>query len=326
MVGKLTPDTVLSCSRLPSVMGVSPWSTPNDELAKTFDALQGKPPKEWSPGEAADWGNRLEPIVLETMVERLGLDTLYIPTDFYRAPEGIELNASLDGVGSMLYPGSRVIVETDPAKGIYVMGGAGAITLDGPGVLESKITNSRPEEEPAAYRGPIQLQGCMLCTGYNWGAVGVLYRGIELRIFVYPRDPDVLIRIAETVADFERRKLGPDWYPPVSSADAARAWSKGEDDAPPVQLDREAIDLIDDIMVAKQVMATAEATVDAAQAALMEMMGNHIEGQAVDVDGTRYRVRWPMRHYKAQPSKTTPAKDAYSIRLKTLDIKAFDPD
>jgi len=35
----------------------------------------------------------------------------------------------------------------------------------------------------------------------------------------------------------------------------------------------------------------------------------------------RYKVSWPMRHYKASPEKITPAKEAYSIRQSTLTIK-----
>lgn len=321
MVGKLTPMTELSCSRLPAVMGLSPWSTPNDELAKTFDALQGKPDPVWTAGEAADWGNLLEPVVLEQIVQRLGLDILLTPNEPFPAPGGLALNASLDGIGSMLHRGDRLIVETDPTKGIYVMGGMDRIVLDGPGVLESKCADSAPEDEPAPYRGPIQLQGCMICSGYNWGAIGVLYRGRELRVFVYPRDPDMCIRIAEVVEDFERRKHGPDWYAPVSTADAARTYARAEDDAPAIELDRSFIDMVDDIKTAEEVIKAAEKAKEAATLAIMEAMGNHTEAHAVDADGTSYRIRWPMRHYKAQPEKITPAKDAYSIRLKTLDIR-----
>lgn len=321
MVGKLTPMTELSCSRLPAVMGLSPWSTPNDELAKTFDALQGKPDQDWSPSEAADWGNLLEPIVLQQVVDRLGLDILLLPKEPFPAPGGLALNASLDGIGSLLHKGGRMIVETDPAKGIYVMGGMDRIVLDGPGVLESKCADSAPEDEPALYRGPIQLQGCMICSGYNWGAIGVLYRGRELRIFVYARDPEVCIKISEVVEDFERRKHGPDWYAPVSTADAARTYATGEEDAPAIDLDMSFIDLVDDIKTAEEVIKAAEKAKEAATLAIMEAMGNHTEARAVDADGTPYRIRWPMRHYKAQPEKISPAKDAYSIRLKTLDIR-----
>lgn len=322
MVGKLTPDTVMSCSRLPAILGLSPYASPNDELARTIDALEGRS-STWAGTEAAEWGNRLEPVILETMSDRLGLDVLHIPTTPYAAPDGIQLNASLDGVGAMAHPNLTLRVTTDPIKGIYVVG-ATELVLRGPGVLESKLTNSAPEDEPAAHRGPIQLQGCMLCTGYEWGAIGVLYRGTELRVFVYQRNEERIAEIIAAVADFERRKQGPDWYPPVSTADAAKTWSNAEPDAPPVTLPVDAVDLIDDLMVARQTIKAAEEIAEATQAALMEMLGNHVEGIATDRDGTVYRVRWPSRTYKPQPAKQTPAKAGYTVRQKTLDVRVLE--
>jgi len=163
----------------------------------------------------------------------------------------------------------------------------------------------------------------MMCTGFNWGAVCVLYRGIELRLFVYPRLQHINDQITDAVTQFERRKLGPDWYPPVSAADAAKTWATAEEDAPPVKLGIDAAALVDDILTARQLIKTSEETLDAASAALMEMLGNHTEAIVTDSDGSSYRVRWPIRKYKAQPAKTTPAKEAYQIRLKTLDIKSL---
>lgn len=319
MVGKLTPMTSLSCSRLPAVLGLSPYSTANDELAKTVDALAGKAPAEWTPNESADWGNRLEQVILDEVAKRLYLDTLLFPTEPFFAKE-INLAASLDGIGHSLNA-IRHSFATDEEKGIYVMTPTGEITVSGPGVLESKLTSESPEIEPAAHRGPIQLQGCMICSGYTWGAIGVLYRGTELRVFVYPRDEDMCARIAEAVDEFDKRKLGPDWYPPTSTADAARVWQRVEEDAPPINLPQSAVELIDEILVAKEVIKASEEIVDDRQAQLMEMLGNHETGFATDSDGTQYRVRWPSRTYKAQPEKIVPAKEAYTIRLKSVDIK-----
>jgi predicted phage-related endonuclease len=320
MVGKLTPITQLSCSRLPSVMGYSPWKTPNDELAETLDALDGKPPKEWNGNEATRWGDRLEPVILAEVAQRLGV-MLEQPTVPYPAPDGLALNASLDGIGHPMDEPFEVV--TDPDRGIYVIG-ADRVVIDGPGVLESKLTQNQPEDEPAAYRGPIQIQGCMLCAGLTWGAIGVLYRGIELRVFVYPRSQAVIDQITDAVTQFEQRKADRAWYPPVSSADAAKTWATPSESAPPIDLPEDALDLIDDILTAKQVRTVAEETIDAAQATLMEMLGNAIMGVAIDNDGTTYVVRWPVRKYKAQPAKTSPAKEAYQVRQKTLDIKVID--
>lgn len=321
MVGKLTPEDVLSCSRLPAIMGLSPYSTPNDELAKSIDALDGKF-KTWDGNEATRFGNLLEPVILAQMMERLRLDTFIAPTTPFSAPNGVALNASLDGVGAP-GPQTTIRIKTDVDRGIYLIG-CDELAITGPGVLESKLTSAPPEDEPAAHRGPIQLQGCMLCSGYEWGAIGVLYRGVELRIFVYRRDDSVISQIVDLCADFERRKTSLDWYSPVSTSDAANVWNKADDSAPPIELIPDTIDLMEDILTAKEIIKAAEETIDQCSAALMEAIGNHLEATATDEDGTKYRVRWPMRNYKAQPEKITPAKEAYQKRAQTLEIKVVE--
>ncbi len=66
MVGKLTPNDILSCSRLPAVLGFSKFRTANDELKVSIDALHGKEP-EFISNEAMEWGNRLEKDILKPM-------------------------------------------------------------------------------------------------------------------------------------------------------------------------------------------------------------------------------------------------------------------
>ncbi len=97
----------------------------------------------------------------------------------YKHPD-IALACSLDGVGY----GTGQEIYSDPDKGIFVVG-QDSIVLDGPGVLEAKVTKTMPEDTPHLARGPIQLQGQMLVTGHKWGAVCVLYQGIELRVFLF---------------------------------------------------------------------------------------------------------------------------------------------
>jgi len=318
MVGKLTPNTELSCSRLPAVMGYSPWATANDELAITVDAMLGIE-REWNGNETIDWGNTLEPVILNAAASRLGLE-LEIPTLPFPAPKGVALNASVDGI--VRPTGEVFTLVTDPARGIYVIG-ADQVTIDGPGVLESKLTGSPPEDEPAAYRGPLQIQGCMLCTGCSWGAVAVLYRGIELRIFVYPRNENLIAEILQTVNDFEFRKHGPEWYPPVNRADAVKIWGRGQDELLVLPLPDGAGKVIADLLKAKERIAEDEAIVEANSTVIMEMMGNHTQANLTMPDGSACRVKWPMRRYKAQPEKVTPAKPAHEIRLKSLDIKVM---
>jgi hypothetical protein len=43
--GKLTSDEIMTGSTSSAVMGVNPWSTPNDALQTAFDSVLGKPRK-----------------------------------------------------------------------------------------------------------------------------------------------------------------------------------------------------------------------------------------------------------------------------------------
>lgn len=313
MVGKLTPDTEMSCSRLPALLGMSPWSTRNDELAKSFDALQGKPPAPWEGNETTHWGNLLEPLILEQAVDRIGSCDLIVPDTPFPASD-LALNASLDGIIEMH---GEVTIEHDPSKGLYVMDGE-TITLSGRGILEAKSTRGEPETEPAPYRGPVQLQGCMICTGYQWGCVAVLYKGSELRLFFYKRNQEMIDRISDHVMDFEARKHGPDWYAPTSSADAAKTWARVDDAAPPVELPADLEPALQTLLDAKKTKQVADDLIDTAQKQIMEALGNHQEGYLAG-----HKIRWPMRNYKAQPEKVVPAKEAYSIRQSSLTIKAL---
>ncbi len=60
-IGKITSDLMLSCSRLPALMGMSPYETPSDLLRSVTDAhAAGDNYKrdERVPSEAAHWGNQ----------------------------------------------------------------------------------------------------------------------------------------------------------------------------------------------------------------------------------------------------------------------------
>lgn len=200
MVGKVTPDTMMSASRLPGLFGVSKYSSPNKELAISMAALDGAE-REDITNEAMQWGNRLERMILEESANRLGLlsslDTDWPDAQYH---ESWQLCCSLDG----RVIGDGRTMRSDEECGIYVIG-ADEITLDGPGILEAKLTRVWPEKSPAIYRGPLQLQGQMAITGASWGAVCVLYQGVELRIFLFNQDLNVQAVIEEKVAEFAHK-------------------------------------------------------------------------------------------------------------------------
>ena len=97
MVGKVTPDSMLSASRLPAVLGLSKYRTPNDELLVSIDAMNGKQRQDIT-NEAMTWGNELESIILRQTAERLQLTDMKLdhPKPFFHPT--LPLCCSLDGL------------------------------------------------------------------------------------------------------------------------------------------------------------------------------------------------------------------------------------
>lgn len=314
MAGKLTDDREMSASRLPGLMGFSNYSTPNDELQFSINAIDGKPRPDIS-NEAMGWGNTLEPVILGAACQRLGIEGEFNLDKPY-SHRSFALNCSLDGIGY----GHGLEVTSDPDKGIFVVG-QDSIKLEGPGVLEAKLTKTQPEDVPHLARGPIQLQGQMLVTGHKWGAVCVLYQGIELRIFLFAPHKETQAAIVKAVQDFEsrletyRQTGGIEWYPPQTSKELDRIYptaaSKEVVELPPT-VEMLALAIVEN----KAAIRQAEEGIELAEKQIKELLGQAEKGRA-----GRYVISWPMRNYKAQPEKLVPAKDAYSVRQSTLSIK-----
>ena len=315
MAGKLTDDKAMSASRLPGLMGFSKYSTPNDELQFSINAIDGKERPDIG-NEAMGWGNTLEPVILIEAAKRLGITDYDTQIGHAYTHNAVALSCSLDGIGFGL--GQEIF--TDPDKGIYVVG-QDSFILSGPGVLEAKLTKMMPEDVPHLARGPIQLQGQMLITGHKWGAVCVLYQGIELRVFLFAPHHETQKEIIKAVLAFEHklqtyRESGAiDWYPPETSKEMDRIYptaaSKEE-----IELDNTVADYAQAIVNNKAAIRAAEAGIDEAEKKIKEALGQAERGRA-----GQYVISWPMRNYKAAPERLVPAKEAYSIRQSTLTIK-----
>ena len=314
MVGKVTPNTMLSASRLPAVMGYSKYRTPNDELSFSIDALGGKEPEDIG-NEAMHWGNQLEPVVLTESAQRLGLANLKteFPEAFYHPT--LPLCCSLDGKAD----GLNATIKTDEAHGIYVVGKE-EIILEGHGILEAKVTKMDAEDVLPLYRGPIQLQAQMDITGAKWGAVCVLYQASELRIFIFDRHDPTIRAIEQAALDFQRRldiwkqDKHIEYYPPVNSEDANRTWQDGAPET--VFLEGEFEKWAAEIHDKKQEIKKLEAEIDKNETRIKEAMQTATKAKVGKFD-----VSWPMRSYKATPERIVPAKEAYTIRQSTLTIK-----
>jgi predicted phage-related endonuclease len=318
MVGKLTPDWMLSASRIPVLLNASPYQTQNDLLAEMIKIDEGGEPTRIPQNELMAWGDRLENIVLTEAASRLGLTNVETEFDEAVKHDHLPLAASLDGVGC-----GKGDIIADLNKGIYTPG-ASRVNITGLGCLEAKTTQAMAEDLPPAHRGILQLQCQMMCTGYAWGVVAVLYRGSELRLFVYQADPAVQSRIMQAVHDFEQRRKNKDWYEPVSAEDAATAYGRVDPSAPPIELASEqARDWLNQLVVAKRNKAAAEQDIDEASAAIMQIMGSHKEAVGT-VGNQMIKVTWPERRFKAQPERIVPAKPETVARQKTLTIKELN--
>lgn len=313
MVGKLTPNDILSCSRLPAVLGFSKFRTANDELKVSIDALHGKEP-EFISNEAMEWGNRLEKDILKESATRLGLESYDLEHDKPYFHKDIPLACSLDGTAT----GSGQEIFTDIEKGIYVMG-KDSIKLNGTGILEAKLTGQEVEDTPAVYRGVVQLQGQMDIMEASWGALCVLYKGTKLRIFLYEYNEDQVNMVRQAAMEFSeklekyKRDSEIDWYPLATSAEAVRIFDNAEKatvEIPEIELQAEKI------ISLREAITEAEEAIDRLQRNIMDQMRD-----AEICNAGRYKISWPMRHYKAQPAKTVPAKEAYVIRQSKLSIR-----
>jgi predicted phage-related endonuclease len=313
MVGKLTPNDILSCSRLPAVLGFSKFRTANDELKVSIDALHGKEP-EFISNEAMEWGNRLEKDILKESATRLGIESYDLEHDKPYFHKDIPLACSLDGTAT----GSGQEIFTDIEKGIYVMG-KDSIKLNGTGILEAKLTGQEVEDTPAVYRGVVQLQGQMDIMEASWGALCVLYKGTKLRIFLYEYNEDQVNMVRQAAMEFSeklekyKRDSEIDWYPLATSAEAVRIFDNAEKatvEIPEIELQAEKI------ITLREAITEAEEAIDRLQRNIMDQMRD-----AEICNAGRYKISWPMRHYKAQPAKTVPAKEAYVIRQSKLSIR-----
>ena len=317
MVGKITSDAKLTGHTAPALMGESPHMYPNDLLAKILNA-QGRgnyKTDTFTGNEASEMGNDLEPFIIRKTAERLGFDKYNDEVTKVYAFEDL-FEVSLDAI----FPNdSRTIHASDSIK---LMNGQESMTLEGDGVVESKLTSAPYTDVPPPYRGPRQLDMQMMCYGAKWGVIATLYQGTRLVLYVYEANQDRFDELIDAGRDFYKRLDGPQWYPAIDGADAARVHDTSDDSLPPMDLEPIA-DLAMTYYDAKRAAKAAEALAKSIEPKLMDALGEHESAFLNDELGNPlFEVKWPTRSFKAQPEKVIPAKPARVERQKSLTIPA----
>lgn len=308
MVGKLSDDKKMSGSRIPVLYlwqyeNGHPWSTPNDELRKSIDAKHGRLKRTDTLGEPGICGNLLENVIVQNACEELGLPEPTLSPPVVKTPL---FECSLDGVTTLLNP-----VHIFANELIEIDGGESSIELSGTIPIECKVTSDYRQDDVPLYRGVIQLQMQMMSVDADFGVLVTLHRGIERHIKIYRKNAIIQDRIVKLCEDFSDRVKSENYYRPVNVDDASKIHptADGSVELPGLS------DRVERLVRLRQDAKELEIQIDALQTEIMSEMRDAEIARAGS-----YIVKWPVRHYKAQPEKVTPAKEARSVRLKTLQI------
>jgi len=313
MVGKLSDDRLMSGSRIPVLYSWliakegHPYSTPNDELRRSIMAKHGEYKRDESHSEPAYMGNLFEPAIVADVCEHLGLPDPELSPSVFHAEDG-SWQCSLDGLVTLPSPTTVFADDT-----VEIDGGLPCITLEGAIPIECKTTEAHFTGEIPLWKGPIQLQMQMMSVNAKFGVIATVHRGNMRHYKIVKCDPVMQQVIGDLCLDFRDRVSEERYYPPVNVDDCAKTHPGGNPD--PIELNSLADD-VERLVRLRQEVKDIEAEIESLQTKVMSEMQDHESAQVGN-----YTVKWPTRHYKAQPEKVTPAKDARTIRLKSLQIK-----
>ena len=311
MVGKLTRDDICTSSIVCALFDESKFFSKQEALDRCIRSKNGENTR-FEQNNRQRTGDLLEPVLIQEASNRLGLINVNADVDYKVSHPFLPLEASLDGIAEA----DNLLIEANEDIGIYLPHGS-KYKMNGKVVIECKCTSTYPDPvEPPKYLGVLQLQSSMEIVDAEYGVLIVLYQSTDLRIYVYKRNPEFADQLKEKVEDFDRRVKAEDYYPPEISAHAYIMHKEVEDDENELILDAEAVNDIDEYMTYKKLAKQAEETADVIHAKIMMHMGNYAKARAAN-----YKLTWGMTNFKAQPEKVIPAKEAYSIRRKTITIK-----
>ncbi len=317
-LGKLTPDNMASCSKLPAIMAVNPYESANDALTIAINAQSPS----YKRKEINDnygpmyWGNVNEEIILKTTLKILNIKGNTEVKEPFIHPT-LKLAGSADGIGY----GSGAVIEEDSENGIYIIGSE-AVKLEGPGIIEAKNTKASPKDKPELYRGPLQVQGLMMCSGYKWGAVATLYQGSEYRLYLYNIDEKVQDEITKSVLLFQEkidlynRDGVTDYYNVANPFDGANIYRLDEG-LDSVTLQGQDMQMIDKYMDACSLIKSGTIIKDECTRYFMDIMGNHEFAK-----GNNVEVQWKMN----KPRKGYTVPDSPARRARSIKVKFYDKE
>ena len=309
MVGKKTRYDQASCSTLPYIKGISQYQSRNEWLDVAIKASEGELPKQTPQLMLQRMGDLLEPVLCEEAKNILGLESVKVDYEEPVHHPILPLAGSLDATGI-----AKGLTFKNGEHDHIIIPEQETIVLDGPGVIECKVTRNAPTNELEEWRGVLQAKGLMECTGYGWAAVIVLWQSTDFRIYLYSRKPEFGGILSALVLDFDYRVKNKAYYPPSSTDDANVVYKNVNKDI--ITLGRSADMYCEEILQKKQHIKELTEDINDLELKLKKLIQDADGGQT-----NQHTIMWPMINYKAQPEKVTPAKEARQVRAKTLRIK-----
>jgi|TARA_R100000482_G_scaffold40682_1_gene14027 hypothetical protein len=327
--GKLSPNTELSASLVHNL-----FYRPHEVLNKLRAARNGEIEEvkhDIKLEERMNMGNQLEEIITQLVQERLQLNVKY-PVDEVMSIEigtsndnkPLDIFASLDAISYVKKP--HEVKSKD--RQVYTPYKQ-PINLLGPVPIEIKSMQGRPYETHEQFvkehgRGYLQCLTQMIIADAKYGIVGILFNGNDLRVYVVTEDPTLRQEILGKALVLYDHLENDTCYPPVDIDTAAALYPKVEKETVDVSADY--LTTINDLETLLQKRNDIENAIADHQMKLIEAVGEAEIGILETQTGGRIELHRPIRHYKAQPPKYSEAKEARTVRAKTVSIKRISED
>ena len=324
--GKLSPDDMLSASQIPYL-----FSTPHTVLQQIRDVRAGayqRPEYSDKMEERMAMGNILEGTINELTKEALEMDIAYPVTEVMSKELGLDSNnkpydlyASLDAIAYIQKATTIVPIEGK----VYTPQDELIQNVVGKMVVEYKNMQGRPYDsvndlrlEPYG-RGYLQAECQAWIADADYLCVSILFNGNDHRCYVMPTSDFIQTEIVKKAHEFYQHLDDGTLYDPVDIETMAAKYNRVNYNEP-VTLDNNMEDIVNQYNAFKQDKLVAEAEMEKLQMKMIEALADNEIGQ-VNTNQGLIQLERKVRNYKAQPEKFVAAKEARSIRAKTVTIK-----
>ena len=324
--GKLSPDNMRSASQIPYL-----FASPHKVLQKIKDIRAGtyqEPEHPEKTQERMNMGNVLEGVINSLTEQVLELDIVYPVTEVMSKELGkdskgkpFDLYASLDAI---VYFSEPTMVAPIDGK-IYTPQDELLENMTGKMVVEYKNMQGRPYDSVDELRltpygrGYLQAECQAWIADADYLCVAILFNGNDHRCYVMPTAQAVQADIVQQAMTFYQHLDQDTMYAPVDLATMAEKYNKVAG-TEPVQLDEKLIGQVQHYQRLKEQVQVTEQEMERIQMKLVAALQDNEVGQINSIQGM-VQLERKMRNYKAQPEKVVPAKEARSIRAKTVTIK-----